>query len=234
MADDKVELKTPLWNNRPISDEAHAHQLDKDSAVLELGERRLPREQAEQTAYDNHVLEQHRQAAAHHYHGMKISDAAGNTKDANRYSIIYTLNMEALGANPLAPLPPEISQIVNKLKEKGDGKSNFTSHPGDLHVVLNRKKPQEGAQEPVGKAERASKLAEVYALAKSILEELEKSEKTPPPTKAKKIRQKRVKDARARLIAMARRGGKAAPCVCQNYAFPHRAHSKPGSPCPGK
>ena len=62
------------WKGREILDAAHGGDLDRQAAVYEFGSK-LPRDQAEDKAYQEYLRQQRRQGAAHHYQNMLSASA---------------------------------------------------------------------------------------------------------------------------------------------------------------
>jgi hypothetical protein len=136
--DKKEERKVamPSWKGRPISDDSHSHDLEQRAAIYEF-QHKLPKEAAEQKAHEDYQKEQHLQAAASHYVGMKASRATGDNEEAKKHHMMYTAHMQHLGFNPLAPLPSEVEHYIEGARSKPF--YSFAPHIADGFLFQNKK-----------------------------------------------------------------------------------------------
>lgn len=126
MADQK---QVPQWLGRPILDEADIPHLEADAGIREFIDR-LPRQHAEEAAYQGYKREKALDAAAHHLSGIMAAHASGVPSAgavASDHGQAYADAMAVLGHDPTGPVPKEVldrrasSQPVHRFKK----------HPGD-------------------------------------------------------------------------------------------------------
>jgi hypothetical protein len=133
MADEKKDhLKDLQWQGRAIAEKDHAHDLDREAAMHEFGNK-LPRAEAEEKAYESYKKDQHARAAAHHLQGMKAAHASGNMEEARKHGILYDQHVKGLGhESSIGPVPSSISRYVS---EDDKGPYKFKAHHGDRFVL---------------------------------------------------------------------------------------------------
>lgn len=138
MADQK---QVPQWLGRPILDEADIPHLEAEAGIKEFRDR-LPRQHAEEAAYQGYKREKALDAAAHHLVGILAAHASGVPAAgavASDHGQAYADAMAVLGHDPTGPVPKEVldrrasSQPVHRFKK----------HPGDALWA-----PPEPVEEP--------------------------------------------------------------------------------------
>lgn len=137
----------PEWMGRPIVDEAHVHELETASAIAEF-EHKMPRNVAENKAYEDYTKARRLDAAAHHYASAKAAQGAGHLEEAKKHSAMWEVHCQALGLDPMEPPSAEIMSRLNSPDREKVVK--FKAHKGD-YFALTDKKPAEG--EKIEKAE---------------------------------------------------------------------------------
>lgn len=136
--------EAPHWFGRPIVSADDVHDLDTRAAIYEFNAKE-PRHQAEQHAYDDYVKERRLDAAAFHLSGMKAAQGAGQMDEARKHGMLYELHLQALGMNPMGPVPPEVNA---KLRAEDSAKVyKFKSHRGDFYALQDATKPEEPKSE---------------------------------------------------------------------------------------
>lgn len=125
-------MKEPLsWMGRPISDKDDAAKLHLRSALLEF-HHGMPRHEAEQSAHNEYVKEQHLQGAAFHLAGMRAAHAADSSEEATKHHAMYSMHCSALGLPSEGSVPQE---VVNRMNAPERDKAHaFKSHPSDVHI----------------------------------------------------------------------------------------------------
>jgi hypothetical protein len=148
------EEKKPIrhtWQGRSIYDPKHAHDLEMDSALNEF-QNGLPRQEAEQKAYDTYQLDHLFRNAAHHRAGYNIAQAIEYPQKRLEAMALHdkgyraALNgLKKLGErlnpgkpnpydyNPAGPIPPLVKQHM--AAPTGSNHYKFKPHPGDEHVT---------------------------------------------------------------------------------------------------
>ena len=116
-----------MWQSKRVLHPDHVSGLDLSAAKYEFGNK-MPRDQAEGRAYEDYVKEQRLDAAAHHLAGAKAARAAGDMQAAQKHGALYHAHLEALGMQPVGPVPPEVTQRLAALQ----GVYKFRAHTGDL------------------------------------------------------------------------------------------------------
>lgn len=127
----------PLWKDKPIVDPSHAHDLEQRTAMKEFNDK-LPSAQAEEKAHEEYRREQHLQAAAKHFVGMKSARAAADHEEAKKHHIMYTLHLQQLGMNPSGALPKEVEHYMSDAKQEPFYR--FQPHKADGFLFQNNKK----------------------------------------------------------------------------------------------
>lgn len=121
------------WKGREVLDAGHGGDLDRAAAVYEFGHK-LPRDQAEDKAYQDYLRDQRRQGAAHHYQSMLAANATGDTEGARAYNLLYSVHARELGLNPSAPVADDIRSLMDAAANKPGRR--FMSHPSDSLPLL--------------------------------------------------------------------------------------------------
>lgn len=119
------------WYSRPILSQDHIEGLEHAAAIHEF-EHGLPRSIAEEKAYHQYKMEHHRSGAAHHLVGLKAAQAAGDMDEAQKHGVAYGMHMEAMGADPTDPVPPEVEKLAQESSPKV---YRFKSHKSDGFLV---------------------------------------------------------------------------------------------------
>lgn len=123
--------KLSMWLDlHPILDEKDTHQLERDAAIHEFGESKLPRDQAEAKAYKAYRDDHHAQAAAYHLARMK----AGSGEDAAKHALHYQLHVKALGFDPSGEIPV---QVKNAMEADKKSPVEWKSHKADNLLFHN-------------------------------------------------------------------------------------------------
>ncbi len=146
-------MKTaPLWLGRPIVDGDDVHRLETDAAIFEFNAK-MPRDQAESKAYENYIREKRTEAAAFHLAGMKAAQGAGAMGEGRKHGMLFEVHMNALGHEPMGPVPPEVQSKLRALEDAPVYK--FKAHRGDLFAIEDAKKPkdEEPEDDKLGKSE---------------------------------------------------------------------------------
>ncbi len=134
----KAAAQTPvMWGDKRVLHPDHIGGLDLAAAKYEFGDR-MPRSQAEAKAHEDYTREQRLDAAAHHLMGSKASLAAGDHESARKHGALYHAHLEALGMQPVGPVPPEVTKRLAMVQ----GVHKFKAHTGDLLTLA----PGEPAQ----------------------------------------------------------------------------------------
>lgn len=126
----------PLWKDKIIVDPTHAHDLERDSAILEF-ESKLPREQAEEMAYKKYKKMQHAKAAANHFAGMQAAKAAGEKEDVKKHYAMYAMHLGELGFKPTDALPFEVEHHLHEAKSEPH--YSFHAHKADAFLMNDGK-----------------------------------------------------------------------------------------------
>lgn len=154
-----ANINTAKWLERDILDPDHQHQLERAAAIHEFGPNKLPRQDAEERAYQEYMAERRRDACAHHFQGMKAAQAVGNMEAARQHGALYDLHMKALGYDTMAAPPPEIASRTKN--EANPNIYKFKAHKGDYFALpkeSGEEKPAESvvkSEEPLDKSEES-------------------------------------------------------------------------------
>jgi len=116
------------WAGRQVVNPSHADGLEGAAALYEFQDG-LPREEAEEKAYNEYTRTHHLNSAAHHLRGLRAAQASGDDEEARKHSILYNLHTEALGHDGFGQVPEEIEALAKDPDRKPYGK--FRAHPGD-------------------------------------------------------------------------------------------------------
>lgn len=116
-----------------ILDQDHEHDLERISARHEFHSG-LPREQAEQLAYQEYKRQQMVKAAAYHLDGVDSAKSLGDASSAQMHHNMYQLHCNALAINPLQAVSPEI------MAQRGQSAplAKFTPHPADSFILSSK------------------------------------------------------------------------------------------------
>lgn len=145
MTTDKKKIAAPpMWEGRPIVDEAHAGDLSAHAASLEF-DHHMDRHDAAQSAHEHYVRDQRMGAAAHHLAGIGAAQGAGDLEESRKHGAMFELHMRALGLDPAAPVPQEIQAKLASIDKKK--LFRFKPHDADQFAISER------TSEPLGKAE---------------------------------------------------------------------------------
>lgn len=129
--------KESIWLGRPIFDESHREELEKQAAINEYIHG-MPRNVAEEKAYADYKRRFHAEAAAHHLHGMNLGRALGGEEGAKlsaQHAACYQLHMRGLGYNAYDPVPPEVEACLGVIRAKEANRFKYTPHPADQLIV---------------------------------------------------------------------------------------------------
>lgn len=121
------------WSGRKILHPDHALALDMKAARYEFGDR-LPREEAEHKAYGDYTRERHVEAAAHHLVGMRAARTSGDFEASRKHGALYHTHLEALGLQPVGPVPPEVHEQAKKIS----GVYKFKPHTADAFALARQ------------------------------------------------------------------------------------------------
>jgi hypothetical protein len=125
MSDSKKPL---VWLDRyPVLDADHIDDLETRAGVAEF-KHKLPREQAEEKAHADYLVERARDAAAHHLVGVRAAHAAGDSDAAAEHGAAYAGAMKAAGHDAYGPPPPE---VLDRVRAARPQVYKFKSHPAD-------------------------------------------------------------------------------------------------------
>lgn len=117
------------WLGRHTLSDEHGKELEQKAAHHEFGGK-LPRDEAEQKAYDDYKRNHHLEGAAHHLHGLRNAANLGERGDGAKHSAMLKMHLKALGFNPHDVPPPE---VLEKMSDKPW--TGFTNHPADEFVA---------------------------------------------------------------------------------------------------
>lgn len=120
------------WSKRPILNQDHIADLERDSALNEF-EQGQPRESAENNAYSAYRKQHHLQGAAHHLRGLRAAQEAGDIDEAHKHGVAYSLHMGHLGHDPMDAVPEEVKSLV-----EGESKPKmykFKAHKADAFLL---------------------------------------------------------------------------------------------------
>lgn len=160
-----------MWANRPIVEAGHARDLDASAAINEFG-MKMPRDKAEDLAYNQYMTRHRTEAAAHHLRQSQVARAAGDLESAAKHGMMYNLHAKAIGHDPAIGAHPEISRIMQEGAPPGNYK--FKPHKADTFAVAEHAMSKLGpvvssAPAPaLGKSEKQS-LYVLYKAAEAIL-----------------------------------------------------------------
>jgi hypothetical protein len=125
----------PQWAGRDITEADHAQDLDREAALSEF-DGKMPRHEAEGKAYSEYKRTQHAKAAAHHLRGIRLAEAAGDNREGRKHGLMYQLHLQALGHEPIGPVPKEVEQHSQGDGSEGSHKVySFKAHRGDIFVL---------------------------------------------------------------------------------------------------
>jgi hypothetical protein len=120
------------WYKRPIITQDHIPDLERDAALNEF-EQGLPREDAEENAYQAYRRKHHIEGAAHHLRGLKAAQEAGDLDECKKHGVAYSMHLGHLGHDPMDAVPDEVKKLVD-----GETKPKvykFKSHKSDHFLV---------------------------------------------------------------------------------------------------
>lgn len=104
----------------PLVDEKHGSELDHHAAEYEFINH-FARDKAEQETHRAYADKHHREAAIHHYRGMRAANGSGDTDEAALHSAAYRLHMAKLKEDPEAHTVPNwLTEGMNVKKNMGD------------------------------------------------------------------------------------------------------------------
>jgi hypothetical protein len=129
---------THQWMGRPIASMDDEKDLERAAAVNEFSGK-LPRDQAEEKAYADHVHTQHVKAAGHHLAGQRAAKGVGDMAAARKHGLLYEMHVEKLGHDKYGPVPPEVKAIHDSLVSGGQAYT-FRPHGGDSFLLEGDKK----------------------------------------------------------------------------------------------
>jgi len=121
------------WLGRDILDQDHIHGLERDAALNEFGHK-MPRDKAEEKAYEDYVRNKRIAAASHHYRGNKAALSVGDMDSARKHHVMYELHLKALGMDPHGPVPPA---VMNHVEEEPMKLYRFKPHHGDAFAIAD-------------------------------------------------------------------------------------------------
>jgi hypothetical protein len=122
------------WQGRQLVSRSHVSELERESALREFRDQ-MPREQAEEQAYQDYQRKHHAEAGAHHLRGLKAAQASGDTEEAKKHGIAYELHLKALGHEPGEGVPDEIRAHVEAPKAVHH---KFKAHAGDALLLADQ------------------------------------------------------------------------------------------------
>ncbi len=126
MADQK---QTPQWLGRQILDVNDIPHLEASAGIAEFRDR-LPRQHAEEKAYQDYRREKALDAAAHHLSGIMSAHASGIPAAgavASDHGQAYADAMAILGHDPTGEVPKEVLDR----RASAAPVHRFKKHPGD-------------------------------------------------------------------------------------------------------
>jgi len=186
-----------MWAGRPILDPKHTRDLDTDAAINEFS-LKMPRQKAEDKAYNSYQTRHRTEAAAHHLKLAQVARAAGDLDSASKHGMMYNLHAKAIGHDPAQGMHPAIADLMNEFGPGGIVK--FKPHKADSFAIEDHhKSPDANLNNMPGGAPPVISSAGDPRLGKSEQESLHVLWKA---TKA--------------LTE------KAKPCWCKAYGHPHR------------
>jgi hypothetical protein len=103
-------VTTPIWRNRPLADNDHAIDLDKQ--VTEHTSKGFDQDVAEEAVYQKYRKQQHLQAAAFHIGAASRMARAGQKQDADKHHALYRLHLSAGGLRNGLKVPDEVMAMV--------------------------------------------------------------------------------------------------------------------------
>ncbi len=107
-------MTNPTWCNRPIADESHASDLDKQVAHhISLG---TEKSIAEEAIHKDYKKKQHLQAAAFHIGAANKMSRAGQKKDAEKHLAHFRMHLSAAGIKHGSKVPDEVMAIERTWK----------------------------------------------------------------------------------------------------------------------
>ncbi len=123
------------WMGRRIADAKDHDDLERSAARKQF-HAGMPREAADDAAYDDYLKKTHGQAAAHHLSRMKSALSSGKKDVAERHEAMYEAHVKALGHKSSESPPAEIQQYMptKGFKEVSD----FSNHGADKLLLGNK------------------------------------------------------------------------------------------------
>lgn len=131
MANDKHSAQ---WLGRPIFNQAHSPDLERQAAIFEFGHG-LDRQTAEEEAYKKYTSDHHAKAAAHHLTQMKAARSTGAFDAAAQHSSLYAAHISKLGFSPYDGPPSEVMAHVNQGPSQIE-EFAFKPHDADMHLLI--------------------------------------------------------------------------------------------------
>ncbi len=140
--DPKIKQKDKvMWLGRPVLSAEHLKDLERQSAVGEFLEHK-PRAQAESDAYRAYVKNLHVAGAAHHLAGLQAMQAVGQTEDARKHALLYSMHTKALGYDPdQGHVPLEVKARLENDTANGKGPIEFKHSTADQMLLDGKKEP---------------------------------------------------------------------------------------------
>jgi hypothetical protein len=123
-----------------LLNENDATGLEHQAAIHEL-RNGLPRNIAEERAHKDYLGNHARNAAAHHYQGMKLAQAVGAKDHAEKHGLAFINAMKYLGKDPHMPLDEDIKGLLEH-----QSVYKFKGHSAD-HFFAPEEEPKEKPKE---------------------------------------------------------------------------------------
>lgn len=117
------------WRGRNVLDDAEDMGLEATAGQHEL-RGGMPREVAERKAHEDYMSERALDAAAHHYRGMAIANAAGHEDEAAKHAEAYAAAAKLAGFS--ATDAPQA--VLDRLKNLEPGYA-FKAHAADALIT---------------------------------------------------------------------------------------------------
>lgn len=134
-----------------VLDENDHPSLEAQAAIHHF-QSNLPMNIAEQRAHQDYLNDHARDAAAHHYLGIKAAQAAKNSQAAESHGLAFIQAMQHLGLNPYEPLPDEIKDRLQHQKSY-----SFKAHKADNFFA-----PKEDTEEKEVKKSSADMIIDLW------------------------------------------------------------------------
>jgi hypothetical protein len=115
------------WLNKySVLNDSDIHSLEASAAAKEFKER-LPREQAEDMAYQEYLRGHAVSSMAHHYQGGKIAKLLNDDASIQQHGLAYESAAKKCGFD-MSSVPPEVLDQINGMT----GLYKFKAHASDV------------------------------------------------------------------------------------------------------